>query len=296
VNKVIVSLKGGLGNQMFQYATGKAIASRNCQELFLDKSHLERDNLREYSLGCFSIEEKFVDERTLEKVHPKGSYRKKFKALQNKILPWYRRSIIREDCPDFEIEDFDQIKGNVYLDGYWQSEMFFQDFAEDIRQDFTFKDNPNEINKKFIDRIRKENSVSIHIRRQDYVSNKKTLKKHGILDLSYYARAVEILTKDFLSPVLFVFSDDIDWAKKNLKLKHKTIYVDHNREKSPEEDLRLMIECKKHVIANSTFSWWGAWLSKSSQKEVIAPKNWFTKGEMLQRDKFDIIPKKWDKI
>ena len=184
-------------------------------------------------------------------------------------------------------------EGNVYLEGFWHSEKYFKDIENVIRQEFTIRDEPDALNKEMANKIMACEPVSIHIRRGDYVSDKKTNEFHGTCSLEYYNDAIGIITKEIKAPHFFVFSDDPVWVQDNLKLKFSTTYLVYNGAEKAYEDLRLMSLCKHHIIANSSFSWWGAWLSGNPYKIVIAPKKWFNDETI---DTSDLIPDEWFRI
>ena len=140
--------------------------------------------------------------------------------------------------------------------------------------------------------ISQTNSVSLHIRRGDYVSNQKTNQTHGTCDLDYYQRCITEIEKEVENPYFFVFSDEIEWVKENLKINHPAEYVDQNTGDKSYEDMRLMSQCKHNVIANSSFSWWGAWLNSYPDKIVFAPKRWFASDKHNTKD---LIPEGWKK-
>jgi len=191
------------------------------------------------------------------------------------------------------IRQFLALPDHSYLEGYWGSEKYFKDIENIIRKEFTLKDKPDAINQKMISRIKNCDSVSIHIRRGDYIFDEKTNKYHGVCNLDYYLKAIALVAKKVKKPYFFIFSDDIRWAKQNLHLKFPCVYVNHNIGKKDYEDLRLMSNCCHNIIANSSFSWWGAWLNKNKDKIVIAPKKWFTDKSINTKD---LIPKQWLKI
>tara|TARA_R110002167_G_scaffold168187_1_gene365822 strand:- start:1734 stop:2540 length:807 start_codon:yes stop_codon:yes gene_type:complete len=171
--------------------------------------------------------------------------------------------------------DVFSFSGDCYLSGYWQSGKYFKTCADDIRKDFTFKTELSHKNKELADSIGSMNAVSLHVRRGDYVSNSKTQKTHGLCSLGYYQSAIEFISSEVSSPHFFIFSDDIDWVKNNLKIGFPVTYVGNNQGVDSFNDMRLMSLCKHHVIANSSFSWWGAWLNPDPDKIVVAPKCWF---------------------
>jgi hypothetical protein len=135
-------------------------------------------------------------------------------------------------------------------------------------------------------------SVSLHIRRGDFVSNRKTNEIHGVLPLEYYYEAIRLITNQVRNPEFFIFSDDIPWVRENLLVPKKVNFVEHPTSNRDYEDLILMSNCKHHIIANSSFSWWGAWLSQNPVKRVIAPREWYR----IVIDTRDLLPEEWIKL
>ncbi len=287
----IVRLMGGIGNQMFQYAVGRAVAKRNNEQLKLDVSYFEQDPLRNYQLHHFSIAESIASSGEIARVTGRGDSLKKraLHRMERLLLPYYKRSMFeaRVDCFDPNVL---LARKNVYLSGYWQSEKYFKNIEAIIRQDFAFRYGPDAKNQKIAKAIANCNSVSLHVRRGDYVSNPKFYRKFGVCSLDYYQRAVANMAEKVSTPHFFVFSDDLEWARDNLKLQHAITVVDHNDADKACEDLQLMSLCKYHIIANSSFSWWGAWLCSFPEKIVIAPKKWMNESD---RDTRDLLPDSW---
>ena len=184
-----------------------------------------------------------------------------------------------------------QLEDNKYLYGYWQSEKYFIEFAENIREDFTFKLPFSDQNAEIAEQISQVTSISLHVRRGDYVTNPKNVFI-GVCSPEYYQNAIKHIKNTVAKPVFFVFSDDIDWVKNNLALDKAAIFVNHNKGSESYNDMRLMSLCKHHIIANSSFSWWGAWLNPNPNKIVIAPKQWFAG----RQDDRDLVPTNWLKI
>lgn len=177
-----------------------------------------------------------------------------------------------------------------YLHGYWQSERYFAHVAEDIRQDFAFPVFSSPQNADMAAQIGLGLSVSLHVRRGDYV----TLGAHGLCDQAYYTAALERVLDGLAdTPTIFVFSDDPDWARSNLSLPCTKVVVDLNGAETDFEDMRLMSLCTHNIIGNSSFSWWGAWLNANPDKRVAGPKAWFGDPKM---DNPDILPDCWLKI
>lgn len=182
---------------------------------------------------------------------------------------------------------------DVYLAGYWQSESYFSAIGDVIRREFTVKYEPDSTSNETEERIGKTQSVSIHVRRRDFVENSETKRLHGTCSLDYYSECVTLIGSKVADPHFFVFSDDPDWVTKNLRLKYPCRYVTHNDASRNYEDLRLMSCCKHNIICNSSFSWWGAWLNRNPDKIVLAPRRWF--GE-LNFDTRDLLPASWIKV
>jgi len=270
---IIIKLIGGLGNQMFQYAAGRRAAHINKTELKLDISWFQNPEgaiKRDYLLNIFNIQESFANKEEINKL--KGGNQGLWQRLCKKFF---------------------KIKDNVYLEGYWQSEKYFKDIENIIRKEFTFKAAPDNVNQKMLDRITSCDSISIHIRRGDYVVDGKTNRFHGVCDLDYYFKAVGLVAKQVKAPHFFVFSDDPTWVKQNLHLEFPCVYVDQNFGKKDYEDLRLMLSCQHNIIANSSFSWWAAWLNANPDKIIIAPKKWFA-GKSIDTD--DLVPASWIRL
>lgn len=293
---VIVKLIGGLGNQMFQYAVGRGLAHKLGVELKLDISAFVNHEMRKYSLGIFNIKENFASPKEILKLtvaYPGTIERMARWILDRRAGPRQLPSFIREKKKCFFDPDILNLTGEVFLEGYWQSEKYFCDIDGIIRQEFTEKTSLTLKSKEFLRQIVSCESVNIHIRRGDYVSNPRTNAHHGTCSLDYYHRSVERITQAVKSPHFFVFSDEPEWACDNLKLDYQTTYIDHNGEDKDYEDLHLMSQCKYHIMANSSFSWWGAWLSNYPDKIVIAPKKWFND---YPTDTCDLCPEDWIRL
>jgi hypothetical protein len=281
---IIVKFNGGLGNQLFQYATGKQLAIKNNTELKIDVTHFTGVDpiYRKYDLAPFNIEEKFASVNELEKFIKKG-----VNKIIEKVLPYYKRSVITYKGYDFD-PNILKVKNNSILDGYWQSEKYFKDIKDIIRKEYTLKYDPGEKFKEIIDIMSSCDSISLHIRRGDYLSGKFS-KIYPTLPLKYYYNAISELIKKVPNPHFFIFTDDAEWAKENLNLKYSMTFVSGLHYKDHEE-LILMSNCKHNIIANSSFSWWGAWLNSNPEKIVIAPKNWL---KVVKYKIRDLVPEEW---
>lgn len=290
---ILVKLIGGLGNQMFQYATGRRLAHVLGVELKLDISWFETQDERTYSLGFFNIREDFATPKEISVLRaPKQGI---VEHILSRVLskpPESASTNIVEKYFHFD-PDILYLPDGVCLDGYWQSEKYFADIAGIIRGEFTVKTPQVDKDMELSKQMALCSSVSLHIRRGDFVSNDHTNQVHGTCDMDYYFRSVESLTKIVKEPHFFIFSDESKWAADNMKLPYQTTFVTHNGKDKDYEDLRLMSQCKHHIIANSSFSWWGAWLSPNPDKIVFAPEKWFNASDM---DTKDLIPDGWIKV
>jgi hypothetical protein len=291
---VIAKLTGGLGNQMFQYAMARRVAIVNNFTLKLDTTWFENNPLnRTYDLNHFSIIENFASQKEIKllknsQIYPAKKYIYRLIELGKTDQ---KPSHIIEKSIDYD-PDVLLISNSVYLEGYWQSEKYFKDVEGIIREELNFRHKADAINSEFVEMIGHYNSVSIHVRRGDYVSNDVTNKVHGTCSLDYYNNAIDYIKNSEKKPYFFVFSDDPLWVKENLKIDDPTQYISHNINKN-YEDLRLMSLCKHFIIANSSFSWWGAWLSRNPDKIVIAPRRWFKQKECNISDR---LPESWIKL
>ena len=284
---IAIKLQGGLGNQMFQYAAGLSAAHNLKTNLKIDLSWFdnlnELDTPRFYELDNFSLKQDLISLNQYYFVN--DPINKRLLSIGKVRLNYYKE-------PHFEYDNnFKKIKNDTYLEGYFQTEQYFKNIRLEILKSFSIKNEPSIKSKEIINLAHKNESVSLHVRRGDYVTNKNASKFHGLMGEEYYKKAISIINKKIKNPKYFIFSDEIDWVKKNFDLPKGSIFVTHN--KSGIKDMRIMIECKHNIIANSSFSWWGAWLGKNSDKKVIAPKLWFLDNKT---DTSDIIPSRWQKI
>lgn len=288
---VIVKLLGGLGNQMFQYAAGRRLAQVLETELTLDITRFERDPLRAYSLSHFHIQERFATQPEIESFFLKHPLH----ALLKQVSRRFGYTVIKESPRPSFVPQLLSATGNVYLKGFWQSEQYFQDIRPLLLQEFEFKDAPDVENQSTLAAIQESESVALHIRRGDYVTDAPTNQMHGLCSLAYYQQAIETIAARVSQPSFFVFSDEPDWAKAHVNIPYPTCYVTHNSGENGHEDLRLMRQCKHFIAANSSFSWWGAWLAEYAGKIVIAPKQWFR--ELPPDANADhIVPKAWIRL
>jgi hypothetical protein len=300
---ITVSLFGGLGNQMFQYAAGKALAERHGVALALDINGFRAYPTRSFLLDRLRVPEA-VREGHATAVSPATAgyfFRARWRARIDRLLaraglprlPSFSNSY-RE--PHFHFDSvFETLGPHTELFGYFQSERYFGPIADRIRGYFEPREPLSEAAREAADRIAESAlPVSVHVRRGDYVQA-ATVAVHGILDEAYYRKALaQIEDRLGRPPELFVFSDDPAEAARVLHFvpPARISYIRGDAER-PWEDMALMARCRHHVIANSSFSWWGAWLNPSPVKTVIAPRAWFTQKVLLTRDTRDLYPMGW---
>ena len=285
---IIVRLRGGLGNQIFQYAAGRALAISRSTDLALDVRALQTDKLRRFALCPFSL--KTV---SLGNVHLPPSRRNPFAFIRWRITKGRRFTYYREKNFSFDPGVL-SLGSDVYLHGYWQSEKYFHAAADAIRADLVVTAAPSEVNAARLAALRSSLSVSIHVRRGDYAADAETNAIYGTCTVDYYQAAARLLAKKLgASPVFWIFSDDPDWAAANVKLPYASQYVMNGPGEQPAEDLRLMSACRHHIIANSTFSWWGAWLNPSPSKMIVAPRRWYKDSGKSDRD---LISEDWIRL
>lgn len=299
LKKKIVKINGGLGNQMFQYAFACALSKKFNIDITLDLSWISDTNnykgaaVRKFELNVFEINYETATEDDLKRiVYPeKQNSKEKFlwKIFRIKKYKSPGNIFIDKNCFIYNKKMWNSSE-YYYYDGYYQNEKYFKHIQKDIIKKFNSSAPLDEKNQQMLNEILQTNSVSIHIRRGDYVTLESAKNFHGNCSLDYYQKAVEYIASKVESPHFYLFSDDIDWVTKNLKIEYPFTIVDFNQDKG-WLDLNLMKRCKHNIIANSTFSWWGAWLNENPHKIVISPKNW-----IIQKLKCDVIPREWVKL
>lgn len=278
-----IKLSGGLGNQMFQFATGYTLAKKNNVKLSLDLRRFSRrkDHNGFELQNVFDIysKVKFLD-------NPLNFYLINFKEILHKIDFTYKKF----NEPHYHYTKMiSNVSKHSKLNGYWQSELYFQNYADEIKKIFSFSKQLNEKNSLIANEIKQNQSISIHIRRGDYLLPNNS--NHNTDLRKYYLKAIEKTSKFYNSPKYFIFTDDPSWVSRNFTLDYLFKIVNINHQTQSFFDMYLMSLCKSNIIANSSFSWWGAWLNNNKDKVVYAPKNWF-KDKRISTD--DLIPKSWN--
>lgn len=292
---VITHITGGLGNQMFQYAHGRALAMRRRCPLFLDVEWFSRHKggtPRKFSLDLFPA---LAQSPHAWQICPPAQRGK----LASRPFWWklfaktfsLQPQLKKEHVFEAEVHPYAEINypNPVYLEGYWQDERYFLDQVQQIREDFTFPALPAASEHMARCIHASPHSVSVHIRRGDYAHSALTQSVHGLCSAVYYTQALEHIKQYAQQAELFIFSDEPQWVRENFNTCGLlATIVDLHQEDDAHHDMHLMSLCKDHIIANSSFSWWGAWLGEKGT--VIAPKQWF-QAENLKD--LSPVPKRW---
>jgi hypothetical protein len=289
---IISRIIGGLGNQMFQYAFGKYLSIKKCTELKLDLCGFEIYDWRVFELGVFNCQ---IDTASKEEIDGilKPRY---FPVRKIDYFGFGNQNLVLNEPNMLFNSKFLKVKKNTYLSGYWQSEKYFPGIREILLDDFKFKPSSDESIQILAERIiNTPNSVSVHIRRGDYQNNPQVNKIHGVLPIEYYVEAMGLMLKRTEKPIFYFFSDDIDWVISKFSELDNVFFVNQNMGSNSFEDMRLMSLCKHNIVANSSFSWWGAWLNQNPSKIVIAPKKWFA-DSIKNNEAKDIVPDSWIKL
>ena len=287
---IISHIIGGLGNQMFQYAAGRAFADSRNTQLKLDLSDMAGYQLRSYALDQFAIRAEIADPTEIPARKPKG-----LKAKLGQLRGRHKSQTVRYVEPSLRFDpEVRELPEPVHLTGYFQSERYFNDFAAEIRRDFALAQPFTAERQQVFDAIRTASKpVSVHVRRGDYVSNAHANSVHGTCEPAWYDMAIAQMIESLPDATFFLFSDDPQWAKDNIAFPRPVTLVEPGSDGRDAQDMQLMAACHSHIVANSSFSWWGAWLNPNPEKRVIAPKQWFRSKEM---DATDLVPESWKRV
>lgn len=294
---IAVRLQGGLGNQLFQYATARALADLLGRDLGLDlrgftpSGRRPGDTPRPYLLGRYAVRAHALPTGLLLKMG--FPFTREWRRVW-RAAGFGRGLLAQEEGLSFQPELKTRARKAefVYLDGYWQSWRYFQERRAQVLKDLRPLRKPSAVNAASLKRLARENAVCVHVRRGDYVSLPAAAAYHGLLGADYYRAAVKRLGAAARGARFYVFSDEPAWARRNLSLPGKMVVVDQNSVDKPEEDLRLMAACRHFILANSSLSWWGAWMGSRPGKRVVAPRSWFRQGPPTP----DLCPKDWMRI
>lgn len=282
---IVVRVVGGLGNQMFQYAHGRALSLRHRVPLRLDVSGYATYKVHAYALDKLRIEATPIGDGELSRMRPRG--------LIGRLLsrtPAVKR--VREKSFTYD-PDVAEMKPPLYLDGYWQSQKYFAAYAGVLRGELGLREPLAGRSAEIAREMTDSESAAVHVRRGDYVNNPNANAVHGTCDAAYYHAAVQQLARRVALSSLFVFSDDLAWARTHLRFDYPATFVDVHGADEGHKDMHLMAACRHQIIANSSFSWWAAWLNVNPAKIVIAPRRWFRSNEMNTRD---LLPEGWVRL
>ena len=283
---VVVGLSGGLGNQMFQYAAGRSLAVRIGVPLVLDLSWFCGQSERRFALSSFNIDAEQGSQCPW--LLPRGQ------AIASRLSRrWLPRimgvPVWRETHFNYS-SDFAALSEPLFLEGYWQSERYFREIRSLLLQEFTLRESLSPACTKLVEEINGCDAICVHVRRGDYLSNPVAAKVHGTCSLDYYRDGIGELCQGLVKPRCFVFSDDLAWVRASIVVDCPMTVVDVNAPNDVHLDLALMVACRHFLIANSSLSWWGAWLGNHAGKKVIAPKRWFLTPD---KDTRDLLPESW---
>lgn len=288
---ITVILSGGIGNQMFQYAAGRALSMQLKTDLQVDPYLLIRkktaSTTRGFDLKIFDIKAQETSSLKNKLISKSLSYLKRYEL---EFFIYEKLNVLRDKRAEKYDASFEHLKNNTTLFGYFQNENYFSSIADIIRKDFDFMPPQDSQNLNMCTDIKRNNSVAVHIRRGDYLNSTGNLAN---LDLDYYKRAIHFIKERKQNLVFYFFSDDVEWVKQNISISDLSCkYIDFNTGENSFRDMQLMSLCKHNIIANSSFSWWSAWLNSNSEKIVIAPKIWYKKS-ISDNYPDGFIPKEW---
>lgn len=283
---IIARLNGGLGNQLFQYACGRALADHWNVPLKLDTSAYFAGGARSYALGPYALKAEVLNASAVHRLMEPRCLGRWMDRLAGRIRPCcYQEPSFHFDHTLVDLEP------PLLLDGYWQSERYFRPLRFQLQSELSLSlEGPNAT---MAAAIATTNSVAVHVRRGDYLSNPAASVCHGTCPPDYYRHAAEIIEHSAGPVHYYLFGDDPAWARKALDFLSPATIVDINAPQGAHFDLELMRRCRHHIIANSTLSWWGAWLADAGDKIVITPKRWFLDSA---KDTRDLIPSSWHRI
>jgi hypothetical protein len=289
---IIISIKGGLGNQLFQYAFGRKMSLLNNTKLYLDLSWYHdknKDFPRQYVLDKFNINAEIANPVIINKIRGGfANYHSIYNRILKKICPFIFQNYVSERSIIFDPTIF-KYNGDKYYDGFWMNYKYFMDINNIIIKELTVLVDIEISKNILISEIKSRNSISIHIRRGDYAKIHTTREFHGLLPKKYFESSIEKIVQLVNKPHFYFFSDDIAWVKANFNIAYPHSYVENSPDGKEYIDLIIMSMCKHNIIANSTYSWWAAWLNNNQEKIVIVPPVW----SKALPDSSEIVPKEW---
>lgn len=298
---IYVDLKGNLGNQMFNYACAREIQKKTNQTICLCTYNLIKlHNNYKFSLDIFRLNKNVIisskkefkfyssDESIFYKIFKKLTLNLIFfQKMYFYLLSFF--GVYVWSCDTYVPIKYIKNKKNIYLSGYWQSELYFEDIREILLYEFSIKEYEHDYDASFYDKIINKNSICVSMRCGDYLNNEVVRKKHFVCDLNYFQNAIDLITHMCKNPVFIYFSDDVEYIRKNIQLQNESYFEPNNL--TLKDKVFLMSKCKHFVLSNSSFSWWIQYLSTNESKIVVAPNIWYSDGH-----KADIYSNKWSII
>ena len=292
---IITQLRGGLGNQMFQYALGRRLALERSVPLKIDLSWFATQDKRKFELGDYNIHAEFASQKETERMRGQfnNRYLRKAFLMTQRFLPRVKRRVIRELSAGTFDKEVLNVSKHCIIEGYWQCSKYFSSIAPLLQNEFLPTIELSTSDQRLADTIQQDtHSVSIHIRRGDYVADYEILARHYICTPDYYREAVLLIESMLNHPInIYLFSDDPQWCRQEFGHEWTNLFIISSDERSSTHEQFLMSQCHHHIIPNSSFSWWSAWLSKNPNKIVISPTKWFAKSEVP-----DVTPPEWIKF
>lgn len=283
---------------MFQYATGLRLAHVHNTEVKIERSWFLNDFVqdRKYALNCFRIKEVFAnnEEMSLFPTMPISITRKIIMRISSLFKTPGPYGLFAEYNLAFDPRVL-SLPDNVALAGYWQSFKYFNDIRDILLEEFQPVEPLSAENEAVSNLIKETSSVSLHVRRGDYITNRSSHNTHGCCSLDYYHKSIAYLSERVKSPHFFIFSDDMEWVRQNLHISQSVRYIDHNGAENGWIDMMLMSHCKHNIIANSSFSWWAAWLNRNPDKIVIGPDKYYVK-RAINKYTADLFPPEWVRL
>lgn len=288
---IIVKLMGGLGNQLFQYALGRRIAAERGVEVRFDTSYFDQPpgpaTYRQLGLNAFNVVLEPADSASIQLARFGSTVRQRLHRIHPRLAP---ELSLREGSMRFNASTLRAPDGS-YLEGYWQSERYFAPIAQQLREELRLREALVPATEDIGQRMRSTKAISVHVRRGDYVSQAAASAHFPTCPPEYYQQAIDRMLMHEPGAEFFVFSDDMVWSRMHIRADRPVHFVEVNA--PAHVDLHLMSACAHHIVANSSFSWWGAWLNPSATKRVIAPLRWFKDPAI---DTVDLIPTGWERL
>ena len=292
---IIAQLQGGLGNQLFQYAAARALSQKHHIPLLLDQGWFSKTyedvTPREFLLSLMNVKGSFIS-YGIEIKRPKKMYRLAQKFWPIDPFIFVEQIPFRFDPQLGKAPSFKQ--QNLYLMGYWQSYKYFESIKSILQTEISPKNPLDKHYQNYLEQIKTSKSAMVHVRRGDYVNLASAAKVHGFIGLDYYQKGMQSILEKNPDTQFFVFSDDLQWAKENLPYQDKCRFIEPTSSVDAViQELELMTHCQHHLIANSSLSWWAAWLSKNPNGSVICPSQWTTDTSINWSD---LLPSSWQRI